>query len=164
MKRIANCIWKYFCKLVSGIGKMARALKEALTLGDAPRNLGLTRQTATTVASAVVPIVLPQQIIELLGSTAQGAVVSVSSWLSHHGVSAAGWIAFKLGLASAAAIGSAIATCGVCILLLCGIRFLQRLDKRFSIFSGFAETWRAVMDWIRSIGESSFGSAFEFAS
>jgi hypothetical protein len=55
MKRITNWILKYFWKPVVGIGKMAKALKEAVTLADAPRNLGVTHQTVTTVASAAVP-------------------------------------------------------------------------------------------------------------
>ena len=47
MKRIGNWIWNFFVKVGSGIVKITRALGEALTLGDAPRNLGITNQTVT---------------------------------------------------------------------------------------------------------------------
>jgi hypothetical protein len=151
MKRILNSVWNLLCKAASGIGKITRALKEALTIGDAPRNLGITTQTVATVASAAVPIVLPPSTIAFLGSLVKSLVVPALSWVSQHGLSAFGWVAFKLSLAPAMILGSALATCGISLLLLCGIRLLQRLDKRLSIFAGFAENLRAGIDWFNSI-------------
>lgn len=151
MKRVWKSVWNLLCKVAAGIGKITRALKEALTLGDAPRNLGITSQTVTAVASAAVPIVLSPNITELLGGAARSVVVPTLSWLSQHGLTAFVWIEFKLSLAPAIVIGSALATCGISLLLLCGIRLLQRLDKRLSIFAGFAENLRAAIDWFKSI-------------
>jgi hypothetical protein len=160
MKRILNRVWNFLCKVVAGIGKITRELKEALTLGDAPRNLGITTQTITTVAGAAVPMVLSPDTIAFLGSFVKSLVAPGLSWLSQHGPWAVGWIAFKLGLAPAMVWGSALATCGIPMLLLCAIRLLQRADQRLSIFATFAENLRATWDWFKSI----FVDAFSFAT
>jgi hypothetical protein len=156
---IRNSVWNFLCKVVTGIVKLARALKEALTLGDAPRNLGLTNQTVATVASAAVPIFLSPHSIEIAGATTKGALLSVLSPLSHYGPSAMGWIAFKVNLASSLVVGSAVATCLISLLLVGGIRLVLHLDKRFGVFSSFAEDLRAVVDWFKSI----FARGFAYA-
>jgi hypothetical protein len=150
MKRILNSVWNLLCKAVVFVGKIARELKEALTVGNAPRNLGITTQTVTTVAGAAVPIVLSPEIIAFLGSLVK-SFASPLSWLSQHGLWGLGWIAFRLSLAPAMVLGTALATCGISILLLCGIRLVQRLDQRLSIFAGFAENLRAGANWLNSI-------------
>lgn len=151
MKRIGRFVLNLLWKAVAGVGKIAKALKEALTIGDAPKNLGITTQTVTAVASAAVPVLLPPQLIEFLGALLKSAVVSPLSWLSQHGLSALGWVSFKLSVAPAVMFGSALATCAISILLLCAIRLVQRLDPRLSPFATFAENLRAAWDWFKSI-------------
>jgi hypothetical protein len=151
MKRIGNSIWKFICKVVTGIIKVAQQLRDALAVGNAPRNLGVTNQTVTKVASAAVPIVLPPGTAESLGFGVRHLAASASLWLSQHGLTALGWITFKVSIVPAFLIGSAIATCGIAILLLYGIGLLQRRDKRLSIFSRFVEDVRAGVGWFKSI-------------
>ena len=151
MKRIGNWIWNFFVKVGSGIVKITRALGEALTLGDAPRNLGITNQTVTKVASAAVPIVLPPGTAESLGLGAQHLAFSASLWLSQHGLTALAWITFKVSIVPAFVVGSAIATCGIAILLLCGIRFLQQRNPQLSHSSRFVEDVRTSIEWFKSI-------------
>lgn len=151
MKRIGNWIWNFFVKLGSGIIKITRELRDALTVGDAPRNLGITDQTVTKVASAAVPIVLPPGTAESLGAGAQHLAFSGSLWLTQHGLTALGWITFKVSVVPAFVVGSAIATCGIAILLLCGIRFLQQRDPGLSPFSRFVENVRISIEWFKSI-------------
>ncbi len=151
MKGFLNSFWNLVCKAVVFVGKITRELKEALTLGDAPRNLGITTQTVTTVAGAAVPVVLSPDTITFLGSFVKSLFVPALSWFSQHGLSALGWVAFKLSLVPATVLGTALAACGISVLLLCGIRLVQRLDQRLSIFAGFAENLRAGADWLKSI-------------
>jgi hypothetical protein len=151
MKQIGNWIRNFFIKVGSEIVKITRALRDALTVGDAARNLGITNQTVTTVASAAVPIVLPPGTVESAGVATKTAVVSALSWLSNHGLTAAGWITFKVSVVPSFVVGSAIATFGISILLLGGIALLQHGDPRVSIFSRFVEDARAGIAWLKSI-------------
>ena len=151
MERVKNWIWNFFVKVGSGIVKITRAIREALTVGDAPRNLGISNQTVTAIASAAVPMVLPPGGAEAVGVAAKNVTFAGFSWLSHHGLTAAGWIAFKVSMVPAFVVGSAIATLGIAILLLCGIRFLQQRNPRLSLFSRFVEGVRTSIEWFKSI-------------
>src|SRR5580700_1759521 len=151
MKRVGNWIWNFLCKIATGIIKVARPVRDALTVGNAPCNLGITDQTVTKVASAAVPIVLPPGTAESLGICAQHLAFSASLWLTKHGLTAAGWITFKVSIVPAFVVGSAIATCGIAILLLCGIRFLQQRSPRLSPFSRSVDDVRTSIEWFKSI-------------
>jgi hypothetical protein len=151
VKRIGNSIWNFLCKIATGIVKVARELRDALMVGDAPRNLGITDQTVTKVASAAVPIVLPPGTAESLGLGAQHLAFSASLWLTEHGLTALGWFTFKVSIVPAFVVGSAIATCGIAILLLCGIRFLQQRNPRLSPFSRSVDDVRTSIEWFKSI-------------
>jgi hypothetical protein len=151
MKRIGNSFWTFLCKVVTGIVEFTRDLRDALTLGDAPRNLGVTHQTVASVASIAAPIVLPPGTAESLGLAAKHVAVAVSSSLAHHGLPALGWMALKLTFVPSVVLGSAIATCGISILILTGFYLLNQADKRFSVVAGVIENFRAVIDSFKSI-------------
>jgi hypothetical protein len=155
VKEAAKRLWNFLCKIVRGIIRIGQKLADALTLGDAPRNLGLTNQTVTTVAAAVAPVIVPPGTIERLGAAAKALTLHVLAPISHL-VPGLGVAALKVSLSSPAVIGCALATCAVAVILLVGLRLVERVDARVPAVARFAESCRVFIDRLKSVFSFAF--------
>lgn len=116
MKRLRRALEK-FIRFVCNIGKAAlraaRAVQQANVLAAFPKNIGIVEESNLAMAATtLVPAVVPQAQVTQVGALAKTALVCIAK---HAPVKAV--VVAKLSAISAATLGSAVLSCGACILI-----------------------------------------------
>jgi hypothetical protein len=148
MKRLRRA-WEKFiafvCKIGKAVLKGARVVQQANALAAFPKNIGIADESnLSMVATALVPAAVSPAQVTHIGAVAKTALVCIAK---HAPVKAV--VVAKLSAIPAATLGSAVLSCGACILIVAAAWFLKSLLQEYWVVPESAADLREAIDSLK---------------